>query len=683
MSSSGDTGRSYEEEATARYVERLSSIQENTEYSSSRPGLSSRSGLASRSTGSISTMLWPFHHRNASESQSTSRSSRQMRFRSAQWQPKNLFRYDDDNTSIAHSIVPDYVINFMRGETPESLARKKEAKRWGERNVLVTPNSRDSELSHAVELGFYESSSTTNLTDGINSGDGKNRRRVGRHFIGWRGGIISHIIAATLVLIVAITSFIILVLRVKAISASVVVHSGDCTAAGRINIGLHAIINVAAVVLLAGANYAFQVLTSPTRPEVSAAHDQTRWLDIGVASLRNLRHISGFRAVLGAVALLSAVTVQIIYNAVINLEQNTATTCTVNASVSTLAIGALLNIALIISMVIILMIPSFHPLATTGDAIRSFLQIPDHATINASLLSRADLNKGSWHSNEAKPFDFENHHWFQSSSLMRLILTLFSWLTIGATTIAALAVLVPKSKHGLNQSFGTPAPETTFSLPITIQGIQSLLIAVLPQLLLGILYLSINAFLSTLFLSYELSLFAIGPRPLRVSSNPSGAQIASLYLSLPRPVSWFLLAIFSALGLVLSQAVFPINSPSTQDQQTTSTVTGVAFNVQALLVLIVLLGLLLIFVFVMNFRQIPAVVQISGEAKGNPLAMRNGSGYCSAVISSQCHHSRGEGDLWHRSIAWGVVDGGSETRPGRCAFTANAVGSVDAERRYK
>ena len=35
-----------------------------------------------------------------------------------------------------------------------------------------------------------------------------------------------------------------------------------------------------------------QLLVSPTRAEVNKAHEQQRWLDIGIPNIRNLRFVS-------------------------------------------------------------------------------------------------------------------------------------------------------------------------------------------------------------------------------------------------------------------------------------------------------------------------------------------------------------------------------------------------------
>ncbi|KAJ2905564.1 uncharacterized protein MKZ38_005208 [Zalerion maritima] len=99
------------------------------------------------------------------------------------------------------------------------------------------------------------------------------------------------------------------------------VYEGSCKKSRDIEWGLFSIINVFVVILVGGANYVFQVMSSPTRPEVSMAHGMKRFLDIGVPSLRNLKHISNTRVFIILAVLLSATVTQVIYNSVIYISQ--------------------------------------------------------------------------------------------------------------------------------------------------------------------------------------------------------------------------------------------------------------------------------------------------------------------------------------------------------------------------
>ncbi|KAI0206778.1 hypothetical protein F4808DRAFT_7024 [Astrocystis sublimbata] len=654
----------YDDDGGIRNVERMSSIQEATEYTTSRSGLHSRS--------TKSTLLWPFHHRSNSEAPSTTRSSRLGgRFRSGTWGTRSMLRFDD-TASIDQSIVPDYVINFMRGETPESLARKKEARQWGERSVNITPPRRNTLSSHLVELGDYFSSVRNP------SGNPSNRSVFGGHFTGWRGGVLYNTLLSSLIWIVGIIGLILVVTKTKAFSGQLTIFSGDCATANRMKVGIHVVINVFTIILLAGANYVFQVLTSPTRKEIDVAHKHRLWLDIGVCSLKNTLHISGLRAILAIATLLVAIGITVIFNAVIFFTQSSQNECGVNVNGSMLAIVAILNIVLVIAMAVILTRTSYRPIATLGDALRSFLRVPDETTANASLMTKTDLQQGNWGTMDVnKQYVPRSHYWLEAPSLTRWIFTILSWLAVAGPTAAAIALMAPASPEGVSTPFGTATSETTFKFPSTIDITDLGLLVALPQLLLSALYLSTNALLTTYFQSYELSLYAQAPpRSLRVSSRQAGAQMASLYLSLPRPVSWFLLATFAALGFVLSQAVFPVIVPSSTSS-TSASIPQVALNPQALLILIVLLAVLLFAVLALGLRRTAPML---GEEKGNPLAISGGS--CSALISARCHASRDEGEFWLGPLSWGVVEEPNGDRPGRCAFTGSAVGVLDTEKEY-
>ncbi len=88
-------------------------------------------------------------------------------------------------------------------------------------------------------------------------------------------------------------------------------YSGSCATASGISWILHAVISVLALILIAGANYLFQVLSSPTRPELNVAHNKKEWMDIGIPSVRNFSHIANTRILLAVTIVLSAVITQV------------------------------------------------------------------------------------------------------------------------------------------------------------------------------------------------------------------------------------------------------------------------------------------------------------------------------------------------------------------------------------
>ncbi|KAI2467522.1 hypothetical protein F4781DRAFT_307057 [Annulohypoxylon bovei var. microspora] len=777
---------------------------------------SSKSGPSTASRQN--SFAWPFHGRSASEAISTTRSSH---FTLRTWQPRTFLRPHDDTASIDRSIVPDYVVNFIRGETPETLARKKERRKWGQHGVEITPQ-RDTFASYPIEFGHHYSASADAARDLNTFSSWSRQSGLRRHITGWRGGVIFNTLISFIILLVGIICLILVIAEAKILSGESAIYSGDCTTAEHISYGIHIVISVCGVAILCGANYVFQILSSPTRREVTVAHENKQWLDIGIPSIRNFIHISGFRAVVAVIVLLTAVASQVIYNAVIFTTRNivnydvlfvtqsflnhapfsndtkinegglsdldiiglqdaasqaggmtdmttttclqefsgifqpsfdavllitdststnssliwtsesgtqlttfasnnnditapdgskvqnclartsTPQTCSVNLSGPILGIAVLLNLATLISMAVILARSSFAPLVTLGDAIRSFLRHPDPTTANAALLTKKDVQQGHWAFSEAQSFVPVNHYWFRTPSLPRWVLTIFSWIAIGAPTAVALGLMVSGNLDDPLTLFGVATPQFSFLPPSAFGTAQMALLTALPQLLLSVLYLVINAHLTTYFLSHELSLFALSPRSLRVSSNAAGEQTTSLFLTLPRPVSWALLAWFAAMSFSLSQAIFPgaikfgLPNPSTpalgSASPNTADIVAVSFSTQALLSLLALLTALGLAILVLGCRRTQAASLASGEVTGNPLVLRGGA--CSAVISAKCHHHdivppgqapdeiRPTGEPWLRSISWGVIEEGTSGRPGRCGFSADGVGCVDAGRTY-
>jgi hypothetical protein len=130
---------------------------------------------------------------------------------------------------------------------------------------------------------------------------------------GWRAGVALNVLVAFAVLIAGFVCLIVATSGAALDAGRSAIFVGGCAAARGIDWGSHAAVSVVVVVLVAGANYAFQVLSSPTRDEVTAAHRRGEWLDIGVPSFRNLGRVQGSRMLLTAVVLVTAVFTQIMY----------------------------------------------------------------------------------------------------------------------------------------------------------------------------------------------------------------------------------------------------------------------------------------------------------------------------------------------------------------------------------
>jgi hypothetical protein len=66
---------------------------------------------------------------------------------------------------------------------------------------------------------------------------------------------------------------------------------GDCGFAARLDAGIHVAINILSTLLLSASNLCMQLLLAPTRELVDNVHRNKKWLDIGIPSFRNFRHV--------------------------------------------------------------------------------------------------------------------------------------------------------------------------------------------------------------------------------------------------------------------------------------------------------------------------------------------------------------------------------------------------------
>jgi hypothetical protein len=139
----------------------------------------------------------------------------------------------------------------------------------------------------------------------------RNSGVLGKFMNGWRGGVLMNMSLGLVVLLAAVVCVVLAVMKKKLSGDPAVIARGGCSRVSTIDLGVHVVVNVLALFFLAGGNYVAQVLASPTRTEVAAAHENLRWLDIGIPSIRNLGGISKARALLSVLVVVVAVGTQV------------------------------------------------------------------------------------------------------------------------------------------------------------------------------------------------------------------------------------------------------------------------------------------------------------------------------------------------------------------------------------
>jgi hypothetical protein len=116
----------------------------------------------------------------------------------------------------------------------------------------------------------------------------------------WRSGLYAGLYASILVLLS----------NVALLLTGLVAHHGDVSKGVRTIVKgdvrhttftsttYHVLINVLSTILLTSSNYTMQILCAPTRDDINRAHARGKWLEIGIMSVHNLRHIGGKRVVI-------------------------------------------------------------------------------------------------------------------------------------------------------------------------------------------------------------------------------------------------------------------------------------------------------------------------------------------------------------------------------------------------
>jgi hypothetical protein len=158
--------------------------------------------------------------------------------------------------------------------------------------------------------------------------------------------------------------------------------------AQNINTVLHLIVNAVSSTVLASSNFFSQVLSSPSRAEVDVSHAQGRSLDIGVLSWRNVLRLSPFKTVAWIALLITSLPLHLLFNSAIlqwadygASEETKAGACYVGVSnpfLLTVTLACLVKV--IICATIVWVLGPQEPLVTPGDAVASFVSVPDSST---------------------------------------------------------------------------------------------------------------------------------------------------------------------------------------------------------------------------------------------------------------------------------------------------------------
>ncbi|KAK4169634.1 hypothetical protein QBC43DRAFT_295414 [Cladorrhinum sp. PSN259] len=323
-------------------------------------------------------------------------------------------------------------------------------------------------------------------------------------------------------------------------------------------------------------------------------------------------------------------------------------------------------------------------LYTLGDAISSFMRKPDWHTRGMGLATKYDFQQSKsrrlspW-SREPREWKAEpGKRWFSSVSLGRWIASFTVYLLCLILTVTLFAYAISRlSYRGIKTSipllykqygFGSLSPMTLVAMDLPQRDPDGLIINVLvantPQLILSVLYISVNIILTTFLVQAEFSKMYKVRKPLRVS-EPMGIQRGSYFVSLPLRYGMPMGICSGLMHWLLSRSLFlarvagvDVNTGSVRNETGYS---SCGFSPFAVFITMLVGAVLVLIVIALGFRRYDGVMRMVGT---NSLA-----------IAAACHvlpEDREDGYLL--PVQWGVVS--MQNGVGKCAFTTAPEGEI-------
>lgn len=105
---------------------------------------------------------------------------------------------------------------------------------------------------------------------------------------GWKGTVKTVAVITSLAFVINIVALIWFAKSQKSEEGLTQLYVGSCSVVESLDLWVHLAINILSTILLGASNYCMQCLCAPSRKEVDAAHQNGKWLDIGIPSVRNL-----------------------------------------------------------------------------------------------------------------------------------------------------------------------------------------------------------------------------------------------------------------------------------------------------------------------------------------------------------------------------------------------------------
>ncbi|KAG0635408.1 hypothetical protein HOY80DRAFT_910725, partial [Tuber brumale] len=323
--------------------------------------------------------------------------------------------------------------------------------------------------------------------------------------------------------------------------------------------------------------------------------------------------------------------------------------CKVQFSLGIMIVVICCNFVKACSMIMAVVRSREPTLVTLGDAVDSFLRIPDPTTIGICFANRRFIKREWRHGWKTGPRQWKKkgaQRWWASVSKTRWITcNFFCSVTI---IVAGVFLRMGIVNDGLYWStdiksigFGKVSNGSlvTFSFGNITQAI---LLANLPQTVLSFLYLTYNSLFTCMLSGHEWSLFGHHYRTLRVTS-PRPGQRSTYWLQIPYTYAVPLMTLSGVLHWLTSQSIFlaKIDMWDPLGKGIVKTISTVGYSCIAIIFVLTLGILALLTAAGMGYRQFAAEITTVGS--------------CSAAISAACHALEDREGIIGRKVRWGDV----------------------------
>ncbi|KAH6635652.1 hypothetical protein B0J18DRAFT_407150 [Chaetomium sp. MPI-SDFR-AT-0129] len=313
---------------------------------------------------------------------------------------------------------------------------------------------------------------------------------------------------------------------------------------------------------------------------------------------------------------------------------------------------------------------------TVGDAVASFMEHPDEATVDMCLTSKQDVIKstGFW-SKEPRKISSWRRSKFAAASPTR-------WMVCVLLYIVALIACIFLYGLGVNsiggdKSFSSlmalglaPVSSKTLMQVFDLRGgddnlLSNVVIANSPQAILSMLYFTYNGLFTSISLATEWDSYATHRKGLRVSSKPIPHQRSTYFLQLPYRYSLPLLVTSGLLHWLISQSIFLVFVEIYRDSvESITSVTNTTRPVDNFttcgwspvgVITVIAIGFtMVIFLLGSGTRRLSSTMPVAGS--------------CSAAIAAACHPpplsmsstSFEGGIVSAEKLMWGETSGGMD-----------------------